>query len=90
MNRLPSSSPYTSVKSARLIVLRLALLTLLFCSAACLWRSYEHIMGIHLEVLADLTEKLVTKAEAGVRPRPNDITELSYPLHRARQFAHCC
>ena len=82
MNRRPSS------ESAWRILSWLAFLTLLCCTTTCLWRSYDHIMGIHLDVLSDLTEKLATKAEAGVRPRPSDITEMTYPLHRARQFAH--
>ncbi len=54
----------------------------------CLWRSYEHIMEVHLQVLASMATKVVATAEGGRRPTSNDVTELIYPLQRARQFAH--
>lgn len=55
---------------------------------ACPWRSYGQILTIHLEVLCSMTNKLLQTAEAGRRPSPSDVTELLYPLRRARQFAH--
>jgi hypothetical protein len=54
----------------------------------CLWRSYEQIMTVHLEVLSSMTTKLLETARAGGRPSPNDLAELVYPLRRARQFAY--
>ena len=54
--------------------------------SACLWSSYEKILRIHVEVLSSMVEKAADSAAAGRRPTPNDITELLYPLSRARQF----
>ena len=54
----------------------------------CLWRSYDEVMRVHLEVLSGLADKAMVNAEAGQRPTSNDVTELTYPLQRARQFAH--
>ena len=62
-------------------------LMLLLCHPACLWRGYEDIMRVHLEVLSGMAAKVVAVAGTGRRPRPNDIIELTYPLQRARQFA---
>lgn len=56
-------------------------------AAGCLWRSYDEIMRVHLDVLSGMARKVASKAEADRRPTPNDITELIYPLERARQFA---
>jgi hypothetical protein len=61
---------------------------LLLLLSGCPWRSYGQILAIHLDVLCSLTTKLVDTANAGHRPTPNDVTELLYPLRRARQFAH--
>ncbi len=65
---------------------RVAVLGLLLLSA-CLWRSYEQIMTVHLDVLTSMVDKVVDTAESGRRPTSNDVTELTYPLQRARQFA---
>ena len=43
-------------------------------------------MSVHLEVLSSMADKVTAIAATGRRPRPNDITELTYPLQRARQF----
>jgi hypothetical protein len=66
---------------ARLLV---ALLVLLI--PGCLWRSYKAVMGVHLDVLSGMAEKTLYNAESGRRPTSNDVTELTYPLERARQF----
>lgn len=66
----------------RLVVL----LCLSLC--ACLWRSYDEIVAVHVDVLLGMADKVVAKSKAGRRPTPNDLTELLYPLQRARQFAH--
>lgn len=65
-----------------------ALLSLTVLGSGCLWRSYEQILSVHLDVLCSMTTKLLETAEAGQRPSPSDVTELLYPLRRARQFAH--
>jgi len=57
-----------------------------FLLAGCVWRSYERIMTIHLEVLSGMVNKVVSIADAGQRPTPNDVTELTYPLERAQLF----
>jgi hypothetical protein len=54
----------------------------------CLWRSYGEVMRVHLDVLSSLSEKAMVNAEAGKRPTSNDVTELTYPLQRGRQFQH--
>jgi len=51
------------------------------------WRqSYERVMGVHVEVLESLAEKLCELAEARRRPAPEEMGEFVYPLRRARQF----
>jgi hypothetical protein len=62
-----------------------ALLALLLV-AGCLWRGYADILHVHLDVLSALAEKAASNAAAGRRPSSNDVTELTYPLQRARQF----
>jgi hypothetical protein len=69
-----------AVRRSRLAPLALALL------AACLWRGYGDILRVHLDVLSGLADKAASKAAAGHRPSSNDVTELAYPLQRARQF----
>lgn len=56
--------------------------------SGCLWSSYAQILRVHVEVLTGMAGKALARAEAGRRPTPNDLTELLYPLERARQFAH--
>jgi hypothetical protein len=56
--------------------------------AACLWRSYEEIVTVHLEVIASMMAKTVDGAGPGRRPSSSEVAELLYPLRRARQFAH--
>jgi hypothetical protein len=59
-------------------------LSLLAC--ACLWRSYEEIMTVHLEVMASMMAKAVDGAAPLRRPSASEVSELRYPLRRARQF----
>jgi hypothetical protein len=66
----------------------LAILCLLLGAAGCLWNSYDDVLRVHLDVLSSLADKAAGNAAAGTRPRSNDITELTYPLQRARQFVH--
>ena len=67
---------------------RLAPLVLLALVPACLWRSYGDVMRVHLEVLESLADKAAGNVAVGQRPTNNDVTELTYPLQRARQFAY--
>jgi hypothetical protein len=55
--------------------------------AACLWRSYEEIMTVHLEVIGSMMAKAVDGAAPARRPSSNEVAELRYPMRRARQFA---
>jgi len=70
------------MRARMLFVLALSL------APACLWRSYADIMRVHLDVLSELAEKATDNAESGQRPTSSDVTELTYPLQRARQFAY--
>lgn len=45
-------------------------------------------MSVHVDVLSSEADKIVGNAEIGHRPAPADITEMTYPLQRARQFAY--
>lgn len=67
---------------------RLVPIIFLLVAAACLWRSYGDVMRVHLEVLESLADKAAGNVAAGQRPTSNDVTELTYPLQRARQFAY--
>jgi hypothetical protein len=53
---------------------------------ACLWRSYEEIMTVHLEVLSSMMAKTIDGSVPMHRPSASDVAELQYPLRRARQF----
>lgn len=57
-------------------------------ASACLWHGYAEVMRIHLDVLSGLADKAAFNASSGRRPASNDVTELTYPLQRARQFAY--
>lgn len=48
--------------------------------------SYERVLSVHLDVLQGMADKMASLARAGARPAPNDLTEMIYPLERARQF----
>ncbi len=52
----------------------------------CVWRGYDRVLTIHLDVLSSMVEKMVAIAEVGRRPSSNDITEMLYPLERGRLF----
>lgn len=67
---------------------RLVLSLLLLLAPACLWRSYAGVMRVHLDVLSAMADKAAYNAQTGQRPTSNDVTELTYPLQRARQFAY--
>jgi len=67
---------------------RTVLVLVLLGSPACPWRGYADVMRIHLEVLSGVAAKAAYNAAAGRRPASNEVTELLYPLQRARQFAH--
>lgn len=60
---------------------------LVVCGSACLWRSYEEILSVHVQVLSSMAEKAVDGADPNRRPSASDVAELLYPLRRARQFA---
>jgi hypothetical protein len=67
---------------------QMVLSLLLLLSPACLWRSYGEVLRVHLDVLGGMADKALYNAQAGGRPTSNDVTELTYPLQRARQFAY--
>ncbi len=48
--------------------------------------GYERVLTVHLDVLQGMADKMASLARAGARPAPNDLTEMIYPLERARQF----
>jgi hypothetical protein len=66
---------------------KVAALAAVAALSGCLWHSYERVLTVHLDVLSSMATKLLDTAAAGKRPSPNQVTELLYPLHRARQFA---
>lgn len=65
---------------------RFVLLCLLV--AGCPWHGYAEVMRVHLDVLGGMADKAAGNAATGRRPASNDVTELQYPLQRARQFAY--
>jgi hypothetical protein len=67
---------------------RTVLSLLLLLSPGCLWRSYGDVLRVHLDVLGGMADKAVYNAQTGQRPTSNEVTELTYPLQRARQFAY--
>ncbi len=48
--------------------------------------DYARVMQVHLDVLAAMAGKMAAVADVGKRPTPHDLTEIVYPLDRARQF----
>ena len=66
---------------------RRSIVFLLLLVSSCLWSRYGDILAVHVDVLLGMADKLVSKSEAGGRATPSDVTELVYPLQRARQFA---
>lgn len=62
------------------------LAVLLLLVASCLWRGYARVLTIHVEVLTSMADKIAWQADIGRQPTPNDVTELLYPLERARRF----
>lgn len=48
--------------------------------------GYEKVAGVHVDVLSGLAQKMGGIADSGRRPSPNDLTEMLYPLTRARHF----
>ncbi len=47
---------------------------------------YERVMEVHLDVIGGLLAKASSVAASGGHLAPNDLTELLYPLGRARGF----
>jgi len=47
---------------------------------------YDNVVDVHVDVLAAMADKAGAFARIERRPSPNDMTELMYPLSRARQF----
>lgn len=66
--------------------LLLILLALVLLAEVWLRGGYEKVLRVHLDVLPAMAHKMAANAEVGRRPAPNDLTELLYPLSRARQF----
>ena len=63
-------------------------LVLVVLVTGCVWRGYDRVLNIHLDVLSGMAEKMVSIAEVGRRPTSNDMTEMLYPLERGRLFLH--
>jgi len=61
-------------------------LLLLVAVSSCLWRGYARVLAIHVDVLLGMVDKMAWKVDSGEPATPNDVTELLYPLERARQF----
>ena len=85
--RLGLASATAPVTVPRMRIRPLAALALILVTA-CLFRSYADIMRIHLDVLGALADKAAYNARSGQRPEANEVTELVYPLQRAREFAY--
>ncbi len=64
----------------------LALLAVVILAELFMRDRYEQVIVVHIDVLHGMTLKMQSIAEAGRRPTPNDLTEMLYPLSRARQF----
>jgi len=58
----------------------------LLCAAGCLWRSYGTILGVHLDVLTQTAEKLVSVAQSGRGLTTEGMAEYVYPAKRGREF----
>jgi hypothetical protein len=54
--------------------------------SGCLWRSYEHVLEVHLTVLLQMTDKLCGLADSGRTPTAADMVEFTYPAQRGRAF----
>ncbi len=67
-------------------MMRRVLVLLLLLVSACLWRSYEDILAIHLDVLTQTASKLGDIAASGHAPTAEGMAEYAYPAKRARQF----
>jgi hypothetical protein len=67
----------------RWLVLSLALVA---STSACLWRGYDKIINVHLDVLTQMSRKMVLMAETGSGLSTAGLEEYAYPARRARQF----
>ncbi len=65
---------------------RVVLLLTLSVLSACVWRSYESIVEVHLTVLLQMTDKMCGMGEDGRAPAAADMVEFTYPAQRGRQF----
>jgi hypothetical protein len=65
----------------------LAVLALVVVAEVFVRDGYERVVAVHLDVLVGMAHKIDAIAQSGRRPSPNDLTELMYPLSRARQFS---
>ncbi len=64
----------------------LAVLALIVLIEVFVPDGYARVLEIHLDVLGGMAQKMSASAASGKRPTPNDLTELIYPLERARGF----
>lgn len=64
----------------------LALLAVVVLAEVFVPDRYERVIDVHLDVLDGMAQKIDGVAAMGRRPSPNDLTELIYPLTRARHF----
>jgi len=64
----------------------LAALAVLIGVESYVRERYEKVIAVHVDVLSEMTGKASALGMLGTRPSPSDLTELMYPLERARQF----
>jgi len=65
---------------------RHVVLLLLLFTSACLWRGYEKILLVHVDVLTATADKLSGVVSTGHGLTTQGMTEYIYPAQRARQF----
>jgi hypothetical protein len=58
----------------------------LLAVAACLWRGYASILGVHVDVLTQTADKLVAVAGSGRGITTEGMAEYVYPAKRGREF----
>jgi hypothetical protein len=59
---------------------------LLIMSAGCLWKGYEEVLSVHLDVLTQTASKLVAVAGSPRGLSAESMAEYVYPAKRGRTF----
>ena len=63
---------------------RLSLLLLVLLTGGCLWRGYDRVVEVHLEVLESMSVKMCALT-SGPAPASESMGEFVYPGKRARE-----